>query len=299
MRGRNLLALALLSLLCLMCVSYPALAWGPAGHAVIGMGVAQQQGLVVPRYVLLQAIYGTSGPDFAWGATEPLQSALGVATHDSPGYREPWDRARTLPELAFAWGWLTHNQIWGADHYAHIESPLTAGALGYVEDRATLLAAAQGLDVGAAHNFVEVAIDLMLDHEHPEYGLGGLISSAASSRDARLPGLLVRSYADVPGANWLTIRNLEHEFRTGMIVYGQALALPSGADDAAFALGLALLSGINANQASACLAAAKALCREPRADYRAAITSTIARVSAAPWPALPFGLSLGPTWGGP
>jgi hypothetical protein len=182
---------------------------------------------------------------------------------------------------------LSHNQAWGADHYAHIESPLVPGAPGYVIERAALLAAAEGIDVETAHDFVEAAIDLLLDQEHPEYGLGGLISRAASSRDSQIPNLLVRSYADVPGANWLTIRRLESTFRAGMIVYGQTLALPSGSDDALFATGLAALHGLALDQAGECLAAAKVLCQDPDASYDTAITSTIALVSAGPWPALP------------
>jgi len=156
-----------------------------------------------------------------------------------------------------------------------------------VEERAALLAAAEGLDGGAAHNFVESAVDLLLDQEYPEYGLGGLLSRAASARSSRIPGLLANSYADVPGANWLTIRTLESAFRAGMIVYGQTLALPSGADDAAVATGLATLHGLSLERAGDCLATAKALCQEPGADYATAITATIALVAAAPWPPLP------------
>jgi hypothetical protein len=291
MRGREsemvrrlLVALAVLAA---MVAAAPAEAWGPGGHAAIAVGVAQDQGLVVRNnYLMLQAVYGSSGPDFAWGATEPLRSALGAATHDAPGCWEVWDRAGTRAEKGFAWGWLSHNQVWGADYYAHLESPLTPGASGYVVERAAMLTA-QGLEAGAAHDFVEVAIDLLLDQEHPEYGVGRLVSKAASSRDSRIPSLLARSYADVPGANWLTIRALESEFRAGMIVYGQTLALPTGSDDATFATGLAAAHGLGLVEAAEWLAAAKALCLDPAARYDNAITSTIGLVAAAPWPALP------------
>jgi hypothetical protein len=274
-----------LVVLAVVSAGLPALAWGPGAHAVIGMGVAQERGLVVPNsYLLLQAVYGTSGPDFAWGATEPLQSALGAATHDWPGYQKPWDLAGSAAQRAFAWGWLTHNQAWGADHYAHLESPLAPGAPGYVEDRAQVLAAAQGVALGTAHDFVEVAVDLLLDQAHPEQHLGGLLSKAAASRDTQIPGLLVRSYAEVPGASWLAIRSLESGFRAGMIIYGQALALPTGADDAAFVTGLATRYGLSLIKAGECLAAAKALCQEPAADYEAALAATIGLVAGGPWP---------------
>jgi len=89
MGGRSAIGLTLL-LLAVLSMSCPVLAWGPAGHAVIGIGVAQEQGITLPRgSLLLQAVYGTSGPDFAWGASESLQSALGGATHDSPATSSP------------------------------------------------------------------------------------------------------------------------------------------------------------------------------------------------------------------
>lgn len=278
----------LLVMLALLAIATPAFAWGPGGHAAIALGVAREQGLLVKDgYLLLQAVYGSSGPDFAWVATKPLQSALGAATHDSPSFRDPWDLAGTSAERAFAWGWLSHNQVWGADYYAHLKSPLAPGAAGYVVERAAALAAAEGIDPDLAHNFVEVAVDLLLDREHPELGMGELLSRAASVRDSRIPTLLVRSYADVPGANWVTLRALESGFRAGLIVYGQALSLPAGADDASFAAGLATRYGLDLSEAEDWLATAKLLCQDPAARYDAALLSTISLVAAAPWSALP------------
>ncbi|MFB3881429.1 MAG: hypothetical protein ACE149_09195 [Armatimonadota bacterium] len=267
----------------------PALAWGPAGHAAIMGGVAQAQGIgAVTRYLGLQATYGAIAPDLAWQASGSLEVTLGAATHDDPGCLEPWERAGSQTERAFAWGWLSHNQAWGADYFAHLGDPFAgswpAPGPGYVVERAQVLAASTGISEVAAHDYIEVATDLLLDQQYPDLNLPGVLRSAASQRSSQVPALLVRSYADLPGANRLVIRTFESTFRTGAIAYAEALALPTWQDDASFAAGLAVYHGLSPEQSAACLSVAKELCLAPEADYRVAIQATIALVAAGPWP---------------
>ncbi len=275
----------------LLLLSAPAMAWGPGAHAVIAAGAAAERGITFPsHYLLLQTVYGAVGPDLAWGAGEPLSGALGEATHHAPGCFEPWQRSRpwSKAERFFAGGWVTHNEEWGADYYAHIESPLAGASLepgpGYVVERAALLAASEGVSAEIAHYYTEVAIDLLVDHQFPELDLGAVLTQGASGRSDSIPTLLAKSYRDVPGASGLTVRLLELEFRASMVAYGEALALPAGEDEAAFAAGMALLYGLTPQKSADCLVAAEAICQAADAHYLDALSATIDLVAAAPWP---------------
>lgn len=282
---------SLLVVLIVLAASAPAMAWGPGAHAAVAADVAMTRGLTLSnRYVLLQGLYGATAPDLAWSASGSLSSALGTATHEDPGFWEPWQRASmTSPvQQAFAWGWLTHNAAWGADYYAHTGDPLAgtwpAPAPGYVVERAAALSSETGISEDVAHDYVEVAIDLLLDQQFPSLRVGNRLVAAAASRDRQVPRLLVRSYADVPGANWLTVRSIESTYRASLMVYGQGVALPTGADDAAFAAGMAGLYGLTPQESAAALATAKALCQDPGAHYQAALAATIALVATGPLP---------------
>ncbi len=274
----------------LVLMALPAVAWGPAGHAAVGLGVAQlRQVSFNTNYLALQALYGTAVPDLAWQAGGALQSELDLATHETPGYRKPWNLARrySMVQQAFALGWLTHNQVWGADFYAHGADPFSPPRLvagpGYVTDRAALLAA-EGVPSAVAHEYVEVAIDLLLDQEHPELQLASLLGNAAWYRDSQVPLLLSRSYANVPGSSSLTIIRLEGQFRIALSVYASTLSQPIGSDDAIFAAGMAVAYGLPFEDSAAALSAAKQLCRDPEANYWDALVAAVERVSAAPWP---------------
>lgn len=280
-----------LVLMLVLLAAGPGLAWGPGGHVVVAKGVAYQNGLTLPNgYLVLQAAYGAAAPDMAWSAEEPLRSALSAATHDDPGYREPWDLASPWSgvERSFAWGWLTHNQVWGADYYAHIGDPFLgtwpAAGPGYVVERAGVLAATEGIPAGTAHDYVEVAVDLLLDQQYPGLQVGETLRRAAYNRSWQVPSLLARSYQDVPGANRWAIRALELEFCTGLAVYGEGLSWPTGQDDATFATAMAVMYGLSVGKSAACIASAKALCQEPGAHYVDALEATVALVAAGPWP---------------
>jgi len=273
----------------LACSAVSAIAWGPAGHTVIMGGVAQARGIGSANgYLGLQAAYGAIAPDLAWQASEPLKTTLSAATHNDPGYVEPWDNSGSQIERSFAWGWLSHNHAWGADYYAHIGDPFagTWPALGpgYVVERAQALATSAGITEGVAHDYIEAATDLLLDQQYPELNLPGILLAATAQRSSQVPALLVRSYADVPGTSRVMVRSLESTFRAGMAAYAGALALPTWQDDASFAAGLAVYHGLSPDKSAACLSAAKELCLAPEADYREAIEATITLVAAGPWP---------------
>lgn len=267
----------------------PLLAWGSATHAALAVGIAQEQGRSFGgRYYLLQAAYGAAAPDLAWFASEPLRTNLGNATHYEPGCREVWDLAdpHSRIERSFAFGWLSHNDSWAADNFAHNINPLSDPlvAPGYIVARGNALEAQYGVPDYLSDQYVEAAVDLLLDQQMPGLKLGSLLSSAARKRDGRIPDLLVKAYADVPGAGSLNIRSLETTFRAGMITYGAGLARPTGADDAAFAQSMAVYFGVGPVESAQYLAAAKSVCQEPSAHYLGALEATILLVAGGPWP---------------
>jgi hypothetical protein len=276
--------------LLILAVAMPALAWGTAAHVAIGLGVAQARHLNLSnRYLLLQALYGTTAPDFALVAREPLKSALFEATHEDPGYLEVPGLANPLSpiERAFAFGWLTHNQVWGADLYAHLLDPLLEPPAppGYVVERAIALRAlgSGAISAQAAHDYIEAAVDLLLDQQPPNLGLPTLLRMAAYYRDPRIPRLLARAYGDVAGGPAKIIA-LESAFRSYAAGYARVLALPTGQDDALVAYALAAVEGLTPARSAAVLAQAKALCLEPEHNYRDALLATIALVASGPWP---------------
>jgi len=276
--------------LLMLAVAMPALAWGTATHIAIGLGVAQAKHLTFPnRYVFLQAVYGATAPDFALAARDPLKSALFAATHEAPGYLRVPALANPLSpiERAFAFGWLTHNQAWAGDLYAHLLNPLTRPPAppGYVVERAIALREAESETISeqAAHDYIEAAVDLLLDQRPPNLGLPALLRTAAYYRDARIPRLLAKAYGDVAG-NPAKIIALESAFRSYVTAYGRALSLPTGQDDALVAYALAALEGLTPAHSAAVLAEAKALCLEPDHSYRNALLATIALIASGPWP---------------
>jgi hypothetical protein len=289
-------------MLLLLVAATPALAWGPGAHAVIGLGVARQltQPQSVPlvnRYLALQAVYGMAAPDMAQVAPQPLKIVLFAATHDAPGFLAVPKAANLASpvERAFSFGWVTHNQAWGADFYAHIQNPLPSPLAqpqpqpGYVTDRAAVLvalAAQDGLALtdAAAHDYVEAAIDLLLDDQIANRQLALLLWQAAIWRDYRIPWLLARAYAAPLGLDPAVIRAVETGFRSFLAAYGGVLALPSAQRDAAIAAGLAKVHGLTMPQSVGVLAGAKNVCQQPGASYLAAIQATVALVAAGPWP---------------
>jgi len=270
---RKTALLLLLGLLGLVVATQPALAWGTATHAYVAKALASDfvSGPTWLRpYLECQFAYGAMAPDLAWVAPASLQASLGQATHQAPGYDDVFDLGQPSQPatIAFALGWLTHNEVWGADFWAH--NP----ADGYVVTKAAILAGATGVPDGLAHDTIEIAVDLLLDHQH-DPGIGGYVSQAAALRDLRIPALLAKSY---PGFDAAALTNAERTFKASTVAYGALLALRSPSDDNAAVLGLAVRAkssyglSLSLAQSKALLTAATNLVRY---DYWPALQNTI------------------------
>jgi hypothetical protein len=277
-KGLIVLALALPGL---ALTNRSALAWGTAAHAYIARAIADDfvPGPRIYRpYMECQFAYGAMAPDLAWVAPQPVQDPLAQATHREPGYDDVFDVGQPdrAALVAFSLGWLTHNEAWGADLFAHDPS------VGYVVQKASALAWSAGIPEGLAHDYIEIAIDLLIDHEC-DPGIGEYLRRSAIARDWRIPGLLVSAY---PAFDSAVLEDSERAFKRSAVAYGAGLALPSPWDEDVAALGLALHAqsayGLNLSfaQSKALLIAAANLVRD---DYFPALQSTTEQARLGLW----------------
>jgi len=225
---------AILVLLCVLAAASPALPWGMGAHLWIA-----EQIVVVPPGSDLQwaAFYGGMLPDIDASYYLLNRASVGLVrdlTHGTGcGYVVP--RAGSDPLLlAFAAGWLTHNEIRGADLYAHLANPCVPGAVpGYVTAKSALL---WQLPVAVRGDYIETAIDLLLKR-NMDPNLGSRICRAARERNPRIPGLLVAAYS--PPLFATTLTRAEGIFRNSAIAYGNVLMFRGSTDKYAAASMLA------------------------------------------------------------
>jgi hypothetical protein len=231
----KLLVAALLSIL-VGFYSSEAFPWGFATHAYIGDHLGKTS-----RFQNMQEIYGGVAPDtfnYLFDSIIPY-GTMSMLTHQF--FVELWDLSRRGLEKSLAYGFVSHNDVWGADSTAH-HSGLTFGQNeGYVIAKARILGeilkqvpeyAALGLPddvtLEISHELVEDGVDLLVKGIDPL--VGQKLSSSALSRSPGLSGLLIKAYVGFMvqfGINRQSLTRLiipaEREFRRKLIVYGHAL----------------------------------------------------------------------------
>jgi hypothetical protein len=173
--------------------------------------------------------YGAIAPDIAWYADPAVVVPLAGMTHytlfDLRHY------ATNPTQRAFARGFLTHNQKWGLDAYAH-------GPLGtYVTVRIEpLMVWAQSqnpripINEAMAEFAIETAIDLRLKQQQPLLPVALLEAVLCRSWDDQ--ELLGKVY---PHNYWFALYTTEPAFRNLTMNYALALARPSPRDKEALA----------------------------------------------------------------
>ncbi len=246
---KRYLAAGLLFLVLNLAIVTYGFSWGSATHAFIMKRVG-------PLYLALnfQEMYGAMAPDlFNYNFTlynDPLLIAL---THGQPGnegFMAVWQKAGPMVK-PLAFGFVSHNDVWGADYTAHHQSqtltppadfPSIPGVdPGYVIIKALALNADPVMDrmfeaiglknsvpehfrlrLEMCHNLVESAGDLIIKKVDP--GIGSQIITSVVLRNQNFPELLSRAL-DNPDYNQAIVEN-ELRFRRAMIQYGAILILP-------------------------------------------------------------------------
>jgi len=217
--------------------SSEAFPWGFATHAYINDHLGKTK-----KNQNADEIYGGVAPD-TFNYLFNFPNYLGFLSDQThAGFMRLWNVSNQGLGKSLAYGFASHNDLWGADSTAH-HSGLTFGqGAGYVIAKAALLAeilkqvpeyAALGLPDEAtleiSHELVEDGIDLLVKGIDPS--IGQKLSSSAMSRTSNFPVLLVKTYArDLSQFAGISrqeaskfITAAEKEFRKSIVLYGQAL----------------------------------------------------------------------------
>jgi hypothetical protein len=209
-------------------------------------------------------MWGSLGPDIFNFIFDQALCPIWLAEQTHGGTTESamkvWNAASTTSEKSLAYGFLSHNQSWGADYTAHISGLTFGEGVGYINAKAMVLldtpidptipydpdlnptfaevftgigmTSEQQLII--AHVIAEYAIDIMLKNDADRF-IGRKLMMAARARSSMLPGLLVEAYAADYAANCVgidyptavsIITSAEAEYRNNMIFYGRAISLP-------------------------------------------------------------------------
>lgn len=244
--------------LMLFFFSTEALSWGDATHVYISDRLKARFGRANTN-----EMWGSLGPDiFNFIFDEALCPIwLAEQTHGwtTDSFMKVWNVASTTSEKAVAYGFVSHNELWGADYTAHISGLTFGQGVGYINAKAMVLLdtpidptvpydpdlnpkfseifSSIGVEplqqLIIAHVIAEYAIDIMLKND-VDRSIGWKLNLAARARGSKLPGLLVDAYAEDYAANCAGIDHLtaasiitsaESEYKKNMIFYGKAISL--------------------------------------------------------------------------
>jgi hypothetical protein len=201
----------IVSLIFLLLVPASLFAWGSATHAYYAKHLGSNKG-----YLNLQEMYGAMVPDmFNIMFGSPYFDYLWSQSHEK--IQKVMKCAITSNTKAFALGYASHNDVWGADYTAHHHGCTTPG-IGYVEAQIENLAPtfeaaivqilldnnidpqqanewANQFAPSVTHGAVETAVDILIKrNEDP--AIGARIIAASRFRASSIPLLLVAAYAD-------------------------------------------------------------------------------------------------------
>ncbi len=226
-----------------------AFGWGSATHAYLADQLGKSS-----NYLNQQEIYGAMVPDFyKMVIGRPYYHYLDSVTHIQ--FERVVSRATTSALKSFAYGYASHNEVWGADFTAHHEGRTTPG-MGYILAQVALLKPMfadsieqvllnNQLDPDQAHEIAvefgpsiahvaaEIAVDLLIKRaEDPQ--IGQKISQAGLARSSGVPALLVSAYAsdlareyrmNILKASAILI-SAEQAFRAYVSYYGYVFSKP-------------------------------------------------------------------------
>ncbi len=216
-----------------------AWAWGSATHIYINDRL-NRQGLGQKN---LGELYGGIAPDIYNYLFAPYQPYLYGQTHND--YLKVWEATgpgQNRENWAFAYGFVSHNDLWGADVTAHHNGRTFGQDQGYVIAKAQVMQPALSATLAAvgivlpdqvaldlSHNIVEYGVDVLVKNLDPQ--VGAKLAGAALKRNPAFPALLVQAYREdvaatpgIPnGKAAQIILSTEQSFRKIKVYEGQAL----------------------------------------------------------------------------
>ena len=189
--------------------------WNQATHAYIADRLGARVG-----HDNMGEIWGSVSPDFYNYIFDPniCPGWISDETHGtySETFMKVWNAAETQSEEALAFGFLTHNQAWGADFTAHISSLTLDQDEGYIIQKAKQLLkipfsrakphrtfakafASLGMNPDQAlliaHVSTEYAVDIMLGSDVDPL-LGEKLIRAARTGSKKFSDLITRAFGE-------------------------------------------------------------------------------------------------------
>jgi len=216
-------------------------AWGSGTHAYFAKQLSEGK-------LNAEEVYGATVPDlFNLMLDSPYYDDLVGLTHKQA--TKVKTKARKMGLEDFAFGFVSHNEVWGADYTAHESGRTTLE--GYVVTQSRVLALslkpslqdileqggisspsfiAGALAAGVSHPFIETAIDLLIKrNEDPS--IGSALRQSAQDRPPAVQDLLVTAYgkslarktkmSEEEAINF--IRESETQYQQLMVRYGEIL----------------------------------------------------------------------------
>lgn len=252
MKKKHMMLMLLAIFVTLALLPSMAFSWGSATHAYIDDHLNKNSGL--KKELNVNEIYGGMAPDiFNYMFKYPAYIGyLYYQTHNE--FLRVWDEARSRQEKALAYGFVSHNDMWGADFTAHHSGRTFGQDEGYIIAKAHLLKAKleqipeynalqlpDDIALEIAHSIVEAGADVLV--KRMDSFIGQKIISSALLRSPKLPSILVKvrdidfsdllvkaynkDFSEYAGISYREADNLitsaELEFRKTMILYGYAL----------------------------------------------------------------------------
>ena len=231
---KNLMTVGV-TFLMLLSLSTEAFSWSAATHAYIENQLGKKRGLENSN-----EIYGGIVPDvfnYLFNYPAYLDYLYGQ-THED--FIKVWRTARWGLEKSLAYGFVGHNDVWGADFTAHHLCNTCGTGEGYAIAKAReLLTIAplppelgipEDVAIEIFHEIVENSVDILVSKKTDPL-IGKKIVSSAIARSPQFPLLLVKAYAKdfalYAGISYFEaarfITSAEKEFRKTMILYGEVL----------------------------------------------------------------------------
>ncbi|MEW6381942.1 MAG: hypothetical protein AB1611_20390 [bacterium] len=237
MRGISMKRILLPSLgIALVAVAFfssNAFPWGSATHTFINDHLGKKD-----RLANINEMYGGTGMDVFNSLF--LNQSPSITVHSE--FMKVWNEAKLQTEKALAFGFISHNEIWGADFTAHRKSITSDRDEGYIITKSYLLKEileqnagygelnlADDMALAFAHYCLERGIDILIKRQDPCIGRKMIFS--AKNRSSNFPLLLIKAYAQdftvyygsYPEAA-MGIFSAEEQFRKTIVIYGLALA---------------------------------------------------------------------------
>jgi hypothetical protein len=250
MNNKLLSSLIIIVILCV--IPNLAFGWGAATHAYLAKELGYEPGVMN-----LQEMYGSVVPDmFNLMFGYEHQDYLWIETHYQ--FMKVLEEAESDESMAFAYGFTSHNEDWGADLTAHISSITANPEEGYVITKKKILAPqlklgimlflnANGiaytpelldeLALSIADSAIESAVDLLVS-QNEDTRIGMRMQVAAKLRSPFVPMLLSKAYAKefageagiIVEEAILMIVETEDTFKEYMELYGEILTQENAID---------------------------------------------------------------------